>query len=570
MSEGSNVYSSEMDCNSSGEVNEVLSGVSKDSVDYCGRLVNATVSAILEDSVIVFFGGKSDGIVPKSELKDISPLEVGSFFEVFIVKEEDKNGQIVVSRRKAKYVRSWMNICDSEKNGTILRGNVVSKIDGGVMVDIGGIVCFLPGSHIDTKQIFDFDQYIGTDIDVIVKKINSYDSVILSHRAVIKKNIEQQKQILFENIAVGQVCEGVVENIVPYGAFVNLGGVSGLLHVVDISWDKISSVSEVLHVGQVVNVAILECDVEHKKISLGMKQLTTSPWSLIADKIHVGSVIRGKVTRIVEYGLFVEVSNGVEGLVHNSEISWSFYGITGNSFCKIGDEFDFKVVEFDVSNKRLSLSLKQLTMDPWSQSQNVDKCVVGEVCSGEVVDILSYGYIIRLDSGIEGVLFFSNCSWIKRVRDSSALDIKIGDKLDLKILEVSKSESKLFLGLKQMSDNPWVLYKNEFKIGTLHDGVVINISQSGCYIRTDHDFEGFLSKEYYPGGVRMEKGSNVQVKVLDFNRESERMLFASPDVDVKKVKVPLLKKGTKQRQSTGVKVGNLFDLKSLSEDANKK
>ena len=548
------------------ETSLLCSKVAERSIEYSGNLVNAKVVSVLPKDVVVTLGGKSDGVVPRSELKDIQNLMVGTEFELFIVKNEDKNGQILVSHKKAKYVRAWMSIRDSELNKTILQGMVVSKTDGGLIVDIDGISCFLPGSHIDTKQVTNFDPYIGTLIDVIVTKINGFNNILLSHKMIIEMSIDEQVRSLMSQIKEGQILEGEVSNIMSYGAFVNLGGINGLLHITDISWDQVTDINSVLHIGQVLKVVVLECDLEERRISLGMKQLTPGPWEKIPQNVKEGTIVHGKVTNVVDYGVFVEVFEHVDGLVHISEVAWGTKPNKLSEVYKIGDEVDVKVLEINPKEKKISLSIKQVTPDPWSCEGIDEKYMVGNVCDGTVSSIMNYGYVIKFSDGIDGILHISDCSWFNHSLRAPEFGIAVGDKLKVKVLAFQKSECRLYLGVKQLTDNPWVAHKDDFKIGSVHHGVVCRCTSRGCVVKFEEGFEGFLEKEYNPENVTLNNGSEIDCKILDFNIGTERIALASTSTDIRKVreeKYGNVVKPTKVK--TKITLGDLIDSALLNE-----
>jgi len=490
------------------------------------EIVSGKVVAILENDVLIDLNYKSDGLVPLSEFRDTPGLSVGHTVEVYVENPEDKNGRLVLSRRKAKLLRAWDNIVKAYEEGIVVTGHVTSKTKGGLIVDVNGLETFLPGSQIDIKPITDYDIYVGKTMDFKVVKINeSIKNAVVSHKALIESDLEAQRSEIISRLEKGQVLEGTVKNITDFGAFLDLGGVDGLLYITDISWGRIKHPSDVLYNGQKLNVVVVDFNDDKKRISLSLKQLTSHPWDVLADDIQVGSVVEGKIVNIEDYGAFLEITPGVEGLIHVSEVSWSSQPINSRDFFQEGDTFSAKVVTIDREERKMSLSLKQLTEDPWSIIEQ--KYAQGTKHTGEVKNLTPYGVFIELEEGIGGMVHISDLSWTKRFAHPAEFT-KVGEKMDVLVLDVDMESRKLSLGHKQLEENPWDTFDNLFPIGSVHDATVIRRDDRGAIVLLPYGLEAFAPIRH----IKKEDGNMVEVdetlpfKVIEFNRDDKRILVS--------------------------------------------
>lgn len=490
------------------------------------EIVKGRVTAISGGDVVLDINYKSDGLVPLSEFRDTPDLKIGDFVDVYVEKQEDLRGQLVLSRRKAKLLRAWENIVDSYNNGTIIKGLIVSKTKGGLIADCGGLETFLPGSQIDIKPIIDYDQYVGKTMEFKVVKINeAIKNAVVSHKALIESDLAEQREQIISGLEKGQVLEGIVKNITDFGAFMDLGGVDGLLYITDISWGRISHPSEILELNQKVNVVVLDFDENKKRISLGLKQLQPHPWDVLSADIREGSVVKGKIVNIEDYGAFLEITPGVEGLIHVSEVSWSNQPVNAREFFKLNKEFEAKVVTIDRDDRKMSLSLKQLSKDPWSEIEQ--KYPVGSRHVGEVKNLTPYGVFVELEDGIGGMVHISDLSWTKRFSHPSEFT-KVGEKIDIAILEIDKDSRKLSLGHKQLEENPWDTFENVFPVGSYHEATVLRKDDRGAIVQLPYGLEAFAPIKH----IRKEDNTNAEVdetitvKVIEFNRDDKRILVS--------------------------------------------
>ena len=426
------------------------------------EVVQGTVVKIVDREVILNIGFKSDGLVPLSEFRDMPDLKPGDEVEVFIENQEDANGQLILSRKKAKILTAWKKIQAALDEDTVIEGIVKRRTKGGLIVDIYSIEAFLPGSQIDVKPIRDFDIYVGKKMEVKVVKINySNDNVVVSHKVLIEKDLEEQKARILNNLEKGQVLEGVIKNMTNFGVFIDLGGVDGLLHITDISWGRISHPEEVLNLDQKVNVVVLDFDDEKKRISLGMKQLTPHPWESLPDTIQVGTKVKGRIVNVADYGAFLEVIPGVEGLIHVSEMSWSQHLRNPQDFIKVSDELEAVVLTLDREERKMSLGIKQLTDDPWTKQDVLDRYAIGTKHKGIVRNLTSFGLFIELEEGIDGLVHVSDLSWTKKVKHPSEF-VKVNEELEVVVLELDVDNKRLALGHKQLEENPWDTFATIF------------------------------------------------------------------------------------------------------------
>ncbi|MDX5347425.1 MAG: 30S ribosomal protein S1 [Hymenobacteraceae bacterium] len=496
------------------------------------ELVKGTVVGITDRDVILNIGFKSDGLVPVSEFRDLPELKVGDEVEVFIEDQEDPNGQLILSRKKAKIVKAWEMIYDALENDKVLEGIVKRRTKGGLIMDLYGVEAFLPGSQIDVKPIRDFDVFVGKKMEVKVVKINAaFDNVVVSHKVLIEKDLEQQRSAILNNLEKGQVLEGVIKNMTNFGVFIDLGGVDGLLHITDISWGRINHPEEVLQLDQKVNVVVLDFDDEKKRISLGMKQLTPHPWDALPADVEVGSKVHGKIVNVADYGAFLEIMPGVEGLIHVSEMSWSQHLRNPQDFIKQGDEIDAVVLTLDREERKMSLGIKQLTEDPWTKEDVLTKYAVGTRHTGVVRNLTNFGLFIELEEGVDGLVHVSDLSWTKKIKHPSEF-VKVGDNLDVVVLELDVPNRRLALGHKQLEENPWDTFQAVFQIGSVHKATIIEKSDRGAVLELPYGIEGFA----FPKNLQKEDGSQAEVgetldfKVMEFSKEDRKIILSHTNV----------------------------------------
>jgi len=490
------------------------------------QLLQGTIVGLTKTDVIINIGFKSDGLVSLNEFRDMQDIKIGDDIEVMVVEKEDKNGHLHLSRKMARASRAWQKIVDFYKTGEIVTGTITSKTKGGLIVDVYGLETFLPGSQIDVKPVTDYDQYVGKTMDFKVVKINeAIRNAVVSHKALIESDIEQQRTVIISQLEKGQVLEGTVKNVTDFGAFIDLGGVDGLLYITDISWGRVTHPSEVLENGQKLNVVVLDFDDEKKRISLGLKQLTAHPWDSMVEGISEGAKVKGKVVNIEDYGAFLEIMPGVEGLVHVSEITWSSQPINAKEFFKMGDEYEAVVVTLDKEERKMSLSIKQLTEDPWETIEN--KFPVDSRHTGVVKNITPYGVFVELETGIGGMIHISDLSWIKRYNHPSEFT-KVGEKIDVAILSIDKENRKLALGHKQMEEDPWNTFETVFPIGSVHEGSVTKKDDKGATVQLQYGLEAYAPARH----LKKEDGSTVEADailpfvIIEFDRNDKRIMVS--------------------------------------------
>ncbi len=547
-------------------------------------VVKGKVIGISNGDVILDINFKSDGLVSLSEFRDQPDLAVGDMVDVYVEKQEDERGQLLLSRRKAKLLRAWVDIVDSYNNGTILKGTIVSKTKGGLIVDCSGLETFLPGSQIDIKPIIDYDAYVGKTMEFKVVKINeNIKNAVVSHKALIESDLAEQRDAIVSGLEKGQVLEGVVKNITDFGAFMDLGGVDGLLYITDISWGRISHPSEVLEINEKLNVVVLDFDENKKRISLGLKQLTPHPWETLAEDLNEGAVVKGKIVNIEDYGAFLEIKPGVEGLIHVSEVSWSSQPVNAREFFTLGSELEAKIVTIDREDRKMSLSLKQLSADPWTQV--TAKYPVNSRHTGIVQNLTPYGVFIELDEGIGGMIHVSDLSWTKRFGHPSEYT-KVGEKLDFIILDIDEENRKLSLGHKQLEENPWDTFENVFPVGSYHEATVIRRDDRGAVMLLPYGLEAYSPIKH----VRKEDNqlANVDeiitVKVIEFNRDDKRIMVShlryledirreaddsvrqEKETEVKEVRKAVKQQASKVEKSTLGDLGIFDELKEQLSD----
>ncbi|MBD2754690.1 30S ribosomal protein S1 [Spirosoma validum] len=541
------------------------------------EVVMGTVVGITDREVLLNIGFKSDGLVPASEFRDMPDLKMGDEIEVYVENQEDPNGQLVLSRKKAKVITAWQKIQKALDDDLVIDGFVKRRTKGGLIVDIYGVEAFLPGSQIDVKPIRDFDIFVGKKMEVKVVKINyANDNVVVSHKVLIEKDLEAQRAQILNNLEKGQVLEGVIKNMTNFGVFIDLGGVDGLLHITDISWGRISHPSEVLHLDQKVNVVVLDFDEDKKRISLGMKQLQAHPWDALAEDIQVGSKVKGKIVNVADYGAFLEIMPGVEGLIHVSEMSWSQHLRNPQEFLKVGDEVEAVVLTLDRNDRKMSLGIKQLTEDPWTRPELRTKYAVGTKHKGVVRNLTNFGLFLELEEGIDGLVHVSDLSWTKKIKHPSDF-IKVGDELEVVVLELDIDNRRLALGHKQLEENPWDTFETVFAVGTIHRCTIISKNDKMATLELPYGIEGFsslknLTKE---DGTFAEVGETLDFKVTEFSKEEKRIMLShtktwqeknEPAKEQKAAKVSSPKATTAPAQAErGATLGDLDALAALKE-----
>ena len=489
-------------------------------------VIRGRVSAISGGDVVLDINYKSDGLVPMNEFRDTPDLKPGDEVEVYVESPEGKQGNLGLSRKKAKILRAWESIVDSFKNGSIIRGTVISKTKGGLIVDCNGLETFLPGSQIDIKPVVDYDQYLNKVMEFKVVKVNeTIKNAVVSHKALIESDLAEQREHILASLDKGQVLEGIVKNITDFGAFLDLGGVDGLLYITDISWGRIQHPSEALSLNQRVNVVVLDFDENKKRISLGLKQLTPHPWDVLAPEVVEGSLVTGKIVNIEEYGAFVEIQPGVEGLIHISEISWGSQNVNAKEYFKMNQDVEARVVSLDRNERKMSLSIKQITDDPWS---DIDvRFPVGARFNGVVKNITNYGIFVELQDGIGGMVHISDLSWTKRYAHPSEFT-KPGNELDVVVLDIDKDKRQISLGHKQTQDNPWDNFETIFPTGSYHEATVIKRDDKGATFQMPHGLEAFAPSKHIrkDDNQVVEPNEVVTVKVIEFNKDERRILVS--------------------------------------------
>ena len=488
------------------------------------EVVDGVVVRITDRDVIIDINAKSEGVISLNEFRYNPALKVGDKVEVLIDIREDKTGQLVLSHRKARTIKSWDRVISANETGEIVNGFVKCRTKGGMIVDVFGIEAFLPGSQIDVKPIRDYDVYVNKMMEFKVVKINhEFKNVVVSHKALIEADIEVQKKEIIGKLQKGQVLEGVVKNITSYGVFIDLGGVDGLIHITDLSWSRINHPSEVLELDQVLNVVILDFDDEKTRIQLGLKQLNAHPWDALNAELKIGDKVKGKVVVIADYGAFIEVAEGVEGLIHVSEMSWSTHLRSAQDFVKVGDIVEAQILTLDRDDRKMSLGIKQLSQDPWTDI--TAKYPVGSKHTGIVRNFTNFGIFVELEEGIDGLIYISDLSWTKKIKHPSEF-VNVGEKLDVVVLELDVEGRKLSLGHKQTTANPWDKYEESFAVGTIHTGEISEIVDKGATVEFGDDIVAFIPTRHLEkeDGKKLKKGESADFKVIEFNKEFKRVV----------------------------------------------
>ena len=491
-----------------------------------GEVTEGTVIAMNKREVVVNIGYKSDGIVSMNEFRYNPELKIGDKVEVFIESLEDKKGQLVLSHKKARSAQSWDRVNQALDNDEIVKGYIKCRTKGGMIVDVFGIEAFLPGSQIDVKPIRDYDVYVNKTMDFKVVKINhEFKNVVVSHKALIEAELEQQKKDIIGKLEKGQILEGTVKNITSYGVFIDLGGVDGLIHITDLSWGRITHPEEILQLDQKLNVVILDFDDDKKRIALGLKQLTPHPWEALDANLKVGDKVEGKVVVVADYGAFVEIAPGVEGLIHVSEMSWSQHLRSAQDFVKVGDKQEAVILTLDRDERKMSLGIKQLKEDPWL---NIDaKYPVASKHTAKVRNFTNFGVFVELEEGVDGLIHISDLSWTKKIKHPSEFT-SLGATIDIQVLEIDKENRRLSLGHKQLEENPWDNYETIFAVDTIHEGTIADLMDKGAVITLEHGIEGFATPKHLTkeDGSQAKAGETLQFKVIEFNKETKRIILS--------------------------------------------
>lgn len=490
------------------------------------EVIEGTIIALNKREAVVNIGYKSDGIIPMNEFRYNPDIKVGDVVEVFIENQEDKKGQLILSHRKARAARSWDRVNQALENDEIIKGFIKCRTKGGMIVDVFGIEAFLPGSQIDVKPIRDYDIFVGKTMEFKVVKINpEFRNVVVSHKALIEAELEQQKLEIIAKLEKGQVLEGAVKNITSYGVFIDLGGVDGLIHITDLSWGRVSHPEEVVQLDQKLNVVILDFDDEKKRIALGLKQLMPHPWDAMANEIKVGDKVKGKVVVMADYGAFVEVAPGVEGLIHVSEMSWSQHLRSAQDFMKVGDEVEAVVLTLDREERKMSLGIKQLKKDPWEDIEI--KYPVGSKHTAKVRNFTNFGVFVEIEEGVDGLIHISDLSWTKKVKHPSEFT-QIGAEIEVVVLEIDKENRRLSLGHKQLEENPWDVFETVFTVGSVHSGTIVEMLEKGAVIQLPYGVEGFATPKHLvkEDGTQAKVDEKLDFKVIEFNKDSKRIILS--------------------------------------------
>ena len=490
------------------------------------EVVDGTVISIGKREVVVNIGYKSDGIIPVNEFRYNPDLKVGDTVEVYVENQEDKRGQLVLSHKKARASKSWERVNAALENKEVIKGYIKCRTKGGMIVDIFGIEAFLPGSQIDVKPIRDYDVFVGKTMEFQVVKINQeYKNVVVSHKALIEAELEAQKQEIISKLQKGQVLEGTVKNITSYGVFIDLGGVDGLIHITDLSWGRVNDPHEIVQLDQKLNVVILDFDEEKKRIALGLKQLTPHPWDALDANLKVGDKVKGKVVVMADYGAFVEIAPGVEGLIHVSEMSWSQHLRSAQDFLKVGDEVEAVILTLDRQERKMSLGIKQLKDDPWKDIEV--KYPVGSHHHAKVRNFTNFGVFVELEEGVDGLIHISDLSWTKKIKHPSEFT-QIGADIEVVVLEIDKDNRRLSLGHKQLEENPWDVFENTFTEGSVHEGTITELMDKGAVVQLEYGVEGFATPKHLvkEDGSHAKEGEKLPFKVIEFNKDSKRIILS--------------------------------------------
>ena len=552
-----------------------------------GEVVEGTVTGITKREVLVNIGYKSEGVIPVSEFRYNPDLKVGDKIEVYVESAEDKGGQLVLSHKKARQLKSWDRVNEALEKDEIIKGYIKCRTKGGMIVDVFGIEAFLPGSQIDVKPIRDYDMYVDKTMEFKVVKINQeYRNVVVSHKALIEAELEAQKQVIMSKLEKGQILEGTVKNITNYGVFIDLGGVDGLIHITDLSWGRVNHPEEIVHLDQKLKVVIIDFDEQKKRIALGLKQLTPHPWEALDPNLKVGDKVKGKVVVMADYGAFVEIAPGVEGLIHVSEMSWSQHLRSAQEFLKVGDEVEAVILTLDREERKMSLGIKQLTPDPWEGIET--KYPVGTKCKAKVRNFTNFGVFVEIEEGIDGLIHISDLSWTKKVKHPSEFT-QIGADIDVVVLEIDKENRRLSLGHKQLEENPWNEYESKYAVDTIHKGTITEMTDKGAVVSLGDNIDGFaparqLVKE---DGTTLKLGDTADFKVIEFSKATKRITLSHTRIFEESKRAEMAaekaeKRAAAEATKSSVKklnasiekttlgdIAGLAELKAAMEDANR-
>ena len=532
------------------------------------QVCEGTVISVDKKEVVVNIGYKSDGIIPASEFRYNPDLKVGDKVEVYVESAEDKKGQLLLSHKKARMSKSWDKVNEALEADAIIQGYIKCRTKGGMIVDVFGIEAFLPGSQIDVHPIRDYDQFVGKTMEFKVVKINQeFRNVVVSHKALIEQEIEAQKKEIIGKLEKGQILEGTVKNITSYGVFVDLGGVDGLIHITDLSWGRVDDPHKVVELDQKINVVILDFDDEKRRIALGLKQLTPHPWDALDADLKVGDHVKGKVVVIADYGAFVEIQPGVEGLIHVSEMSWSQHLRSAQEFLKVGDDVEAVILTLDRDERKMSLGIKQLREDPWEAIET--KYPVGSKHTAKVRNFTNFGVFVELEEGVDGLIHISDLSWTKKVKHPSEFT-QVGAEIDVIVLDIDKENRRLSLGHKQLEDNPWDVFEAKYTVGSIHEGKIIELLEKGAVVQLDEDVEGFATPKHLQkeDGSQAQAGETLEFKVIEFNKDSKRIIlshsrtFEDPAREEKKAAA---KKAPRAKKEETPKVENVAASTTLGD-----
>ena len=541
--------------------NETLNKVSEHQV------VDGTVISVDKKEVVVNIGYKSDGIIPASEFRYNPDLKPGDIVEVYVENAEDKKGQLVLSHKKARMSKSWERVNAALESQEVINGYIKCRTKGGMIVDVFGIEAFLPGSQIDVHPIRDYDQFVDKTMEFKIVKINQeFRNVVVSHKALIEAELEAQKQEIMSKLEKGQILEGTVKNITSYGVFVDLGGVDGLIHITDLSWGRVDDPHKVVELDQKINVVILDFDEEKKRIALGLKQLTPHPWDALDANLKVGDHVKGKVVVIADYGAFVEIQPGVEGLIHVSEMSWSQHLRSAQEFLKVGDEVEAVIITLDRDERKMSLGIKQLKEDPWEAIEV--KYPVGSKHTAKVRNFTNFGVFVELEEGVDGLIHISDLSWTKKVKHPSEFT-QVGAPIDVVVLDIDKENRRLSLGHKQLEDNPWDVFEAKYTVGSIHEGKIVELMEKGAVVKLDEDIEGFATPKHLvkEDGSQAAQGEELPFKVIEFNKDSKRIILSHSRTfeDPKREEKAAAKKARAPKKDDAPKIENVAASTTLGD-----
>ena len=558
--------------------NGTTAGVSREELDKAydetlnkvadHQVVEGKVISVDKKEVVVNIGYKSDGIIPASEFRYNPDLKIGDMVEVYVESAEDKKGQLILSHKKARMSKSWDKVNEALEADAIIQGFIKCRTKGGMIVDVFGIEAFLPGSQIDVHPIRDYDQFVGKTMEFKVVKINQeFRNVVVSHKALIEQELEAQKKEIIGKLEKGQILEGTVKNITNYGVFVDLGGVDGLIHITDLSWGRVDDPHKVVELDQKINVVILDFDDEKRRIALGLKQLTPHPWDALDQELKVGDHVNGKVVVIADYGAFVEIQPGVEGLIHVSEMSWSQHLRSAQEFLKVGDDVEAVILTLDRDERKMSLGIKQLREDPWEAIEN--KYPVGSKHTAKVRNFTNFGVFVELEEGVDGLIHISDLSWTKKVKHPSEFT-QVGAEIEVIVLDIDKENRRLSLGHKQLEDNPWDVFEAKYTVGSIHEGKIIELLEKGAVVQLDQDVEGFATPKHLQkeDGSQAQAGETLDFKVIEFNKDSKRIIlshsrtFEDPAREEKKAAA---KKAPRAKKEETPKVENVAASTTLGD-----